>query len=187
MILFLFSTIFAQEPEKSKDILLTTPPTEEQSTLLHDVLEKYLKDSTEIFIGVLQDTRPVRSQLSFDTMAYFEVVSWLKGGDNEDSIECLLPYRSPYTEGNPLSVPPVLIQGYKMLVFVNRYDAVVDGNAIFVVLEEHAFRNKNPNVFLNPRYDRIWLTGNPHNDYFIYSLADIQKSIKKNTVVLKRY
>ena len=187
MITFLFSIIFAQEPQKSKDILLTTPPTKQQSTLLHGVLERYLKSSTEIFIGVLQDTRPVRSQFSFDTMATFEVVSWLKGGHDEETVDRLLPYHSPYTEGNPLSVQPVLIRGYTMLVFVNTYDAVIDGNAIFVVLEDHAFRNKNPDVFLNPRYDRIWLAGNPHNDYFIYSMSDIEKSIKKNTVFLKQY
>ena len=187
MFLFLLSTLFAQEPQKSKDVLLKTAPTEQQSTLLHDVLDKYLKESTEIFIGVLTDTRPVKSSLTFETMAHFEVVSWLKGGDEASSIERLLPYRSPYTEGNPLSVPPKMIRGYTMLVFVNTYEAIVDGNAIFVVLEDHAFRNKNPDVFLNPRYDRIWLNGNPHNDYFIYSLSDIKKSIEKKTVFLKEY
>ena len=187
MFALLLSLLFAQTPQKSNDVLLTTPPTEKQSSLLYGVLDRYLKESTDIFIGVLKDTRPVKSGLSYDKMAYFEVISWLRGGNKEDDIECLLPYRSPYTEGNPLSVAPKLIRGYVMLVFVNTYGAIVDGNATFVILEDHVFRNKNPDVFLNPRYDRIWSIGNPHNDYFIYGLADIKKSIKKKTVFLKQY
>lgn len=187
MMIFFFalSVLFAQEPSKSTDILFRTPPTEKQSLLLHSALKKYLRESKEVFVGVLEDTRPVRSTFGFDTVVQFKVDSWLKGGAEKSYIERLLPYRSPYAFGNPMSVQPILIKGYKVLVFVNKYGAIIDGNALFVVVDDHVFRNKRPDIFLNPIYDRRWSSGNPHEDYFIYPFDSIERSVRRNTPVLK--
>ena len=186
-LLLALSVLFAQEPStQSNNILFHTPPTKEQSLLLHGALQKYLKESKEIFIGELRDVRPMRSTFGFDNMALFEVHSWLRGSEESLTVERSLPYRAPYAFGNPMSIRPVLIKGYKLLVFVDKYGAIVDGNALFVVVDGHVFRNKTPEVFLNPKYDRVWNFGNPHDDYLIYSLYDIEASVRRNMPVIKK-
>ena len=83
-----------------------------------------------------------------------------------------------------MTVSPSFIKGYNVVLFVNKYGAVIDGNAIFVVIQDHAFRHKTPDVFFNPLYDRKWKESNPHKDYLVYSLPEIEEQIKKDSAFL---
>ena len=74
-----------------------------------------------------------------------------------------------------MTVAPILIKGYKVLIFVNRYGTIIDGNAIFVVVHDHVFRHKKPDIFFNPMYDRKWIDENPHEDYLVYKYPILKR------------
>ena len=77
-----------------------------------------------------------------------------------------------------MTVAPILIRGYKVLIFVNRYGTIIDGNAIFVVVNDYVFRHKKPDIFFNPIYDRKWINENPHNDYLVYKLGNVKQNLQ---------
>ena len=67
-----------------------------------------------------------------------------------------------------------------MLIFINKFGSVIDGNAMFVIEGQYAFRNKRPNVFINPRHDREWDMSFPLDDYLMCELEPLRAKIKKD-------
>ena len=131
--------------------LFTIEPTPEQQLQKERILKYYNSEATEVILGTLIRSRPSKDKLGFSTLVDIEVEEWLRGAQGkEKQISRRLPYRAPYVEGNPMTVAPILIQGYKVLIFVNRYGTIIDGNAIFVVVHDHVFRHKKPDIFFNP-------------------------------------
>jgi hypothetical protein len=72
---------------------------------------------------------------------------------------------------DPLQGPGrVLVPGYQILVFMDSTDTLLDGGVWFVAAG-HAWRNKTPGVFLNPRTDRDWVDNiDPTEDYDVVPL-----------------
>lgn len=56
----------------------------------------------------------------------------------------------------PGEVRPELVEGYEVLVFVDRNGWLMDGNALFTVEAGHAFRKRRSHVFSRPSADRDW-------------------------------
>lgn len=170
---------FANDADKNTS-LFTAEPSQEQQDLKSKILEYYSNEATEVLVGSLVGTRPSKDKLGFSTLIDIEVQEWIRGSkEKQKVVSRRLPYRAPYVSGNPMTVSPILIKGYTVLIFVNRYGAIVDGNAIFVVVQDYVFRHKKPDIFLNPLYDRKWDTDNPHEDYLVYPLTEIQKHVNK--------
>ena len=76
-----------------------------------------------------------------------------------------------------------------MLIFLDRFNRVVEGNGLFVVEGNHAFRNKKPNFFINPRLDRDWSGEMPFDEYVIYSIPEIREFVtaQKNEPKFKKF
>ncbi|MAA78883.1 MAG: hypothetical protein CL916_06450 [Deltaproteobacteria bacterium] len=156
--------------------LFTVKPTPEQKSQNERILNYYNEEATEVIMGTLIRSRPSKDKLGFSTLVDIEVEEWLRGTTaKEKQVSRRLPYRAPYVEGNPMTVAPILIRGYKVVIFVNRYGTIIDGNAIFVVVHDHVFRHKKPDIFFNPLYDRKWIDENPHEDYLVYKLSNVRK------------
>jgi hypothetical protein len=78
-------------------------------------------------------------------------------------------------------IPPSVIEGYRLLVFLDPSGTLVEGNALFFLEAELAFRNKRPDNFLRPRSDRDWIDNiDPSADYIIYQLDEILKALDEN-------
>jgi hypothetical protein len=170
---------FADDSEVTPQLFAATP-TQEQQELKQKILKYYIDESTEVLIGSLLGTRPGKDKLGFSTLVDIKVDEWVRGSKQKEKvISRRLPYRAPYVTGNPMTVPPILIKGYTVIVFVNRYGTIIDGNAIFVVVQDHVFRHKKPDIFLNPIYDRKWKKDNPHDDYLVYTLSEVRQQVQK--------
>ena len=183
----LVSTVHAQEPEPinqdlANSTLFSSKPSESQQKELLNILQEYQKKSSEILIGTLQGTRDTTDQLGVHTFVDIDVERWIRGKGKKGIQSRSLPYRSPYVPGDPTTVSPTLIKGYYVLVFLNKYGGVVDGNAIFVIVQGYAFRHRRPDVFSNPLFERKWIDENPYDDYLMYDLASLEKSIQEETV-----
>ncbi|MEC7986187.1 MAG: hypothetical protein VX278_13565 [Myxococcota bacterium] len=165
--------------EEQKRVLLETPPTEEHQKLLDTLLLTYLKSSEKILIGTLMASKPTKSNNRYDKVMRVEVERWLRGKGDKIS-EFVVPYNAPYIPNDPTTVPPILIDSYRILIFVGPHKTVLDGNAIFVLANGYAWRNKYPGLFLNPIYDRKWKQGNPHDDYIKYSIADLEDRVRRD-------
>jgi hypothetical protein len=87
---------------------------------------------------------------------------------------------------DPLKGPGrVLVPGYQILVFMDSTNTLLDGGVWFVAAG-HAWRNKTPGVFLNPRIDRDWVDNiDPTHDYDVVPLETIRMHTKDGTS--KRY
>ena len=59
------------------------------------------------------------------------------------------------------------------MIFIDAHKRVVD-NGMFVLEGEYAWRNKRPDVFLNPRYDRDWSMESPIPDYVMFSMSEVK-------------
>lgn len=174
--LILFSTVGFADESIPTSSLFTVQPTLEQQTQKQRILKYYNQEATEVILGTLIRSRPSKDKLGFSTLVDIEVEEWLRGTTGKEKmVSRRLPYRAPYVEGNPMTVAPIIIRGYKVLVFVNRYGTIVDGNAIFVVVHDHVFRHKKPDIFFNPIYDRKWVDENPHEDYLVYKLSNVRR------------
>ena len=182
---FLLSMLFsfALEPSSQDftqitETLFSSQPTTEQREKQEKIIALYQKKSTEIFVGTLMGSRPSRDRLGFHTLVDIEVERWIRGKGTPRLLSRKLPYRSPYVQGDPKTVSPIIIKGYRVLVFINKYGAIVDGNAIFVFVNGYVFRHKKPDIFFNPIYDRKWTESNPYDDYLMYDMAKLEQKIK---------
>jgi len=188
MFLIFLSWLYAEEPDLDSvaplEAIFSMEPNPDQEELRDQVLQYYLDRSVEIVMGTISGFSPHTKQLGYEGKVNMKATRWLRGKGKPGYISRLLPYCAPYTEDNPMTVSPNIIKGYDVVIFINKYGAVVDGNAIFVVVHNHLFRPKKPNVFFNPLYDRKWEDSDPHKDYLVYPLPLLEKKIKKDGTFL---
>lgn len=73
--------------------------------------------------------------------------------------------------------PPV-IEGYKLLVFLNSSNSLLDGTGLYYIEADHAWRNRRDEVFLRPSADRDWTNGiDPLVDYTVLPLAEVRSAV----------
>ena len=79
----------------------------------------------------------------------------------------------PQATEDPTRIIPHVMEDHRVLVFTDRSNELVEGNAVFLMQGGHAWRNKRMDVFLKPSSDRDWELNDPHQDYTIFSLDQI--------------
>ena len=68
-----------------------------------------------------------------------------------------------------------LIEGYRLLVFLDSNDTVIDGQGLFFLEGGFAWRNRTEDVFLRPSVDRVWTEGiDPTEDYIAFPMARLR-------------
>jgi hypothetical protein len=98
-------------------------------------------------------------------------------GDSGGVITARLPRSTTGSTTDGFS-PPSVVEGYRLLVFLDPSGTVVDGQALFFMEAGHAFRNRRPDIFLKPRSDRDWIDNiDPSEDYIVYRLEDIEQAL----------
>ncbi len=141
-----------------------------------ETIQRYLDQTDRIVIGTIIEHRLLNANLGLDVVMEVEVEDYLLGeGDIYLTID--VPYVAPFVPGKPETVAPVVVDSYRMLIFIDRHRRVVEGNAMFVLEGEYAWRNKRPDVFLNPRYDRDWSMESPIPDYVMFSMSEVLEAI----------
>jgi hypothetical protein len=96
-----------------------------------------------------------------------------------------LTVRVPRTLSGDVNAPtpPWVVEGYRLLVFLDTTGTVVMGNALFFAEAGYAFRNKRPDTFLMPRSDRDWIENiDPTDDYVVYAIEDIKEALAEYSV-----
>ena len=140
-----------------------------------ETLSRYLEQSEAVILGTIVSQRKSMENLGYDHIIEVEVIEWLLGEGEEERITLHVPFNAPYVPGQPESVPPILVNTYDSLIFIDHKDWVVEGNALFVVEGDFAWRNKRPSIFLNPRHDRDWEMELPIDDYVMYQITKVRK------------
>lgn len=79
----------------------------------------------------------------------------------------------PQPTEDPTRIIPHVLEDYRVLMFTDRANELIEGNAVFLMQGGHAWRNKRPDVFLKPSSDRDWELNDPNQDYTIFSLDQI--------------
>ena len=139
-------------------------------------LSRYVDQSEYIFIGEIAGHRGLMANQGRDMMVDVIVYDWLRGKEGA-VISIHVPYNTPFIPGCPETVPPTVVDGYKMIFFVDKQKMVIEGNALYYLEAGYAWRNKRPDVFLSPRTDRDWVASDPAIDYVMYQLKDIRAAV----------
>ena len=86
---------------------------------------------------------------------------------------------APIVTTDPTRIYPRVVEGYTMLVFLNRQGRLIEGNSLFLVQGGHAWRNKRPEAFLQPSSNRDWVEQvDPAQDYIVFSLDQIRACLE---------
>lgn len=91
----------------------------------------------------------------------------------------------PHTDGIDDGIDDVelvkarVVEGYRVLVYLDAARYLVEGNALFVVEGGYVWRNKRQSVFLRPRSDRVWIDQiDPSPNYVVFSLDEIEQAMQ---------
>jgi hypothetical protein len=75
-------------------------------------------------------------------------------------------------------IQPAIIEGYRLLIFLDEADALVDGEGVFFLEGGFAWRNRTDKVFLRPSLDRVWSDSiDPTEDYITFPMAVLRARI----------
>lgn len=150
---------------------------EAEKIWLEKNLEHYLDLSQTIVIGEIAGHRSLIANQGRDLMVDVIVTERLRG-DEVAVISLHVPYNTPFIPGCPETVPPSVVDGYKMIFFIDKHNMVLEGNALLYVEGGYAWRNKRPEVFLSPRTDRDWIANDPSIDYVMYEISKIKEAVE---------
>ena len=144
-----------------------------------ETINRYLDQSERVVVATIIEHRLLNANLGLDVVMEVEVEDYLLGeGDIYLTLD--VPYVAPFVASRPETVPPVVVDSYRMLIFIDAHKRVVEGNGMFVLEGEYAWRNKRPDVFLNPRYDRDWAMESPIPDYVMFSMSEVLQAIAEH-------
>jgi hypothetical protein len=142
-----------------------------------ETLDRYLRQSKYVLIGTILSQRQSLENQGQDMVIEVDVLEWIRGS-SDDFLTLRVPFSAPYVPGYPETVPPTIVNSYEMLIFVDSHMRVVEGNGMFVVEGDYAWRNKRPSIFLNPRHDRDWEFELPIDDYMMYEISGLRNKIR---------
>ena len=107
------------------------------------------------------------------------IVSEVIRGAPPSVVEVHVPPSGSYVRGDPDTAPVAIHSGYQMLVFVDEHGSAVASNALFLVDGGFIWRNKVPDVFLNPRIAGAWDLADPSQDYLMASLPTVKEQLRR--------
>ena len=148
------------------------------AALLQDAIAQYSEAASSVFIGEVVGTYHPGGHAVQGTRVNM-VVSEVIRGEVPSVLEVHIPPAGGYFPDDPLSAPTTLINGYSMLVFADKHGNAVASSALFLIEGGFIWRNKSPDVFLNPRTSRDWDLNDPSQDYLIADLSQIKAQLQR--------
>jgi len=137
-----------------------------------DQIVGYSRQAQEVVIG-----RVLSSTLQADgaERVVLEVDQALRGHP-EGIVEFIVPPTGASDDGE--IVRARVVQGYRVLVYLDPARYLVEGNSLFLVEGGYVWRNKRGSVFLKPRADRVWIDEiDPAPNYVVFSLDQVTESL----------
>ena len=168
------AALWAQGPE---DIVLPYASSGEDVARLQDedalLIADYTRRSAWILLGTVSSVVPVQDNAAEHERVILSVDEALRGKAG-DVFELTIPVRPG--QGSPASA----VEGYQVVVFVDRGQELIDGRALFYVQAGQLWRNRRDGVFLRPSADRDWVSSiDPMVDYTIYPLDEVRQQARK--------
>lgn len=148
----------------------------QDAALLRQTIERYSARAEKVFIGEVVGMYHPGGHAINGTRVNI-VVSEVIRGRVLSVTEIHIPPPGGYIDGVPDTAPVALMPGFQMLVFTDADGEAVASNAMFLVDGGFIWRNKEPDVFLNPRNLRDWDLVDPSQDYLFTSLTAVRQQL----------
>jgi hypothetical protein len=170
------ATPIAPVPWVDQDVRAIADSTREAQSCL----DRYQAHAQRAVMGQILTTR-----VANDENGRYEVVSVLveetyRSTDAARLVE--FKVEIPLGSRVPGEFRPEIVVGYKVLVFLDDSGWLMDGDAIFAVEGQHAFRKRRDTVFSRPSIDRDWVElTDPTADWLTLELNSVA-----NTMAVRR-
>jgi len=168
------SAAFAEnvaEPQGPEDIVL--PYTDNADDLWEadrEVLLGYAREADTVVVGQVVSTRSDWLGFGLTEIVSVYVEERIRG----DAVG-LVEMRSPFVASEDELPHAAIIEGYRLLVFLDASGNILDGRAVFLVEGENAWRSRREGVFMRPSVDRVWSSEmDPTTDYMMVSLQEVR-------------
>ena len=182
MIVFLTSLVAAAlEPaEGPESLLIPYESTSELDELLRTadeaMMADYMQRADSVLIGQIVAVRGDPSVLGQQEIATLLIKERLRGR-SVGLVEFTVPLQRHVGR-----VQPSLIEGYEMLIFLDKSGQLLDGEGLFFLEGGFAWRNRTDRVFLRPSIDRIWDDSiDPTEDYVTFPLAILRSQVTEGS------
>ena len=160
----------ADPPAGPEDIVLPyTNDTNEIWEADRQMLGRYVEQASLIILARVVATRPDTDAFGESEIATLFIEEQFRG-DQVGLTEIRVPLvRSDSREQSSL------IEGYRLLLFLDGSNNIVEGDAVFFVEGGHVWRNRRDDVFVRPSADRTWDNEmDPSADYVSLSLDEVR-------------
>lgn len=167
----------AETPQGPEDIVLQPGLSDEAAQALQDQdraqLQRFLDGATTVAIGKVIASRP--DALSPQAQIVSLLIEERLRGDAGADTAGILEIAVPLVRGRSGQGEAPVIEGYRLLVMLDRRGALVEDAALYLVQADHLWRNRSDAVFLRPGADREWTEEiDPLQDYVVLPLADVR-------------
>lgn len=131
--------------------------------------------SNRVVVGKVLSTRVDRRDDGLYTVATVQVEDTWRG-KADPVIEVATPGGRKGDEATVVPGTPKLVEGYKVVLFLDGDNVAGWGRGVFLVEGGFAWQPLHNSVFTSPRADRDWVkTVDPSSDYAVYSLDELRK------------
>ncbi|MEL6349811.1 MAG: hypothetical protein AAFV53_42300 [Myxococcota bacterium] len=139
-------------------------------------LDRSLRRARAVFVAEILAIRPDPDTADQAFLATVQVEEQLKG-QSAGVLEVAMPLGSGRRTGRALP-----IEGYRMLMFLNEADILLNSGALYLVRAEHIWRNRDDATFLDPLADREWTDGiDPSSDYIVIPMSVVREQAARLT------
>ena len=151
--------------------------TQADAAYLSQLLDEYSSRAEQVFIGeIVHMYHPSGHEAGGTRLGM--LVSEVLRGEVPVLAEVDLPPSGGYIDGDLATAPVRPVLGYQVLVFTDADGDVLTSNALFLVEGGFIWRNKEPDVFLNPRIQQDWgELMDPSRDYLFGSLTAVRQAL----------
>lgn len=133
------------------------------------LLARYAQEAETVVVGEVVAVRPDMASFGLAEIATILIDERFRG-DVVGIAEFRVPL-GPEADRTRMGI----IEGYQLLIFLDRSDSVIDGEAMFFVEGGHIWRNRSADVFFRPSADRSWDSlVDPQEDYVTLSLEEVR-------------
>lgn len=165
-------TATATAPAGPDDIVLEYERSSNSSQLWdadRALLARYAAQAETVVVGEVVAVRPDTASFGLAEIATILIEERFRG----DAVG-VTEFRAPLGTDDDRK-KSTIIQGYRLLLFLDRSDNVIDGEAMFFVEGGHIWRNRSADVFFRPSADRAWDSlVDPQEDYVTLSLDEVR-------------